>query len=87
MHRRLLSHFTEHSVISEQQTAYMKENSTVQQLIYMVHMIRTTWANKKIMQGVFLDVSASYHFDKVFLFADDTCMFATGNDPAETSAM
>ena len=61
MHRRLLSHFTEHSMISERQVAYMKGDSTVQQLIYIVHMIRTTWTNKKIMQGVFLDVSAAFY--------------------------
>ena len=160
MHRRLLSHFTENSVISERQAAYMKGDSTVQQLLYIVHIIRTTWTHKNIMQGVFLDVSAA--FDKawhpaiiakleqvkiggsflelfksylsnrkqivtidgfkstsktimagvpqgsrlgpllwilyandilddleceVLLFADDTCMFASGSDPAETTAM
>ena len=160
MHRRLLSHFTDHSVISERQAAYLKGNSTIQQLIYIVHIIRTTCTRKAIMQGVFLDVSAA--FDKawhpaiiakleqvkvggsfldlfksylsnrkqivtingfksasrtimagvpqgsrlgpllwilyandilddleceILLFADDTCMFASGNDPAETTAM
>ena len=160
MHRRLLSHFTDHSVISERQAAYLKGDSTIQQLIYIVHIIRTTWTRKAIMQGVFLDVSAA--FDKawhpaiiakleqvkvggsfldlfksylinrkqivtidgfksatrtimagvpqgsrlgpllwilyandilddleceILLFADDTCMFASGNDPAETTAM
>ena len=160
MHRRLLSHFTDHNVISERQAAYLKGDSTVQQLLYIVHKIRTTWTHKKIMQGVFLDVSVA--FDKawhpaiiakleqvkvggsflelfksylsnrkqivtidgfkstsrvilagvpqgsrlghllwilyandilddleceVLLFADDTCMFASGNDPAETTAM
>ena len=160
MHRQLLSHFTEHSVISNRQAAYMKGDSTVQQLLYIVHIIRTTWTHKKIMQGVFLDVSAAFYkawhpaiiaklehvkvggsflelfksylsnrqqivtidgykstsriimagvpqgsrlgpllwilyandiLDEleceVLLFADDTCMFASGNDPAETSAM
>ena len=160
MHQRLLSHITDNNVISEKQAAYMKGDSTIQQLLYIVHIIRTTWTHKKIMQGVFLDVSAA--FDKawhpaiiakleqvkiggsfldlfksylsnrkqivtidgfkstvrgitagvpqgsrlgpllwilyandilddleseVLLFADDTCMFASGNDPAETSAM
>ena len=160
MHRRLLSHFADNSTISERQAAYLKGDSTIQQLLYIVHMIRTTWTSKKIMQGVFLDVSAafdkawhpaiiakleqvkigisflellkSYLSDRkqivtidgckstcktikagvpqgsllgpllwilyandlldgieceVLLFADDTCMFASGKDPAETTAM
>ena len=158
MHKRLLQHFSENNVISEKQAAYLKGDGTIQQLTYIIHMIRTTWTKKNIMQGVFLDVSAafdkawhagllakleqvkvsgkclelfkSYLSDRrqivtidgckseikylkagvpqgsrlgpllwilyandilediesnIFLFADDTCMFAEGNNPAETT--
>ena len=64
MHSRLLLHFTENNVISQKQAAYLKGDSTIQQLIYIVHMIRTNWTKKNIMQGVFLDVSAA--FDKAW---------------------
>ena len=64
MHARLLRHFTENDVISKRQAAYLKGDSTIQQLIYIVHLIRTTWTKKSIMQGVFLDVSAA--FDKAW---------------------
>ena len=158
MHKHLLRHFSDNNVISEKQAAYLKGDGTIQQLTYIVHIIRTTWTKKKIMQGVFLDVSAA--FDRawhagllakleqvkvdgkclellksylnerrqivtidgckseikylragvpqgsrlgpllwilyandiledieshIFLFADDTCMFAEGNNPAETA--
>ena len=158
MHARLLRHFIENNVISQRQAAYLKGDSTIQQLIYITHTIRTNWTKKNIMQGVFLDVSAA--FDKawhagliakleqvkvggnfiellkaylnnrkqivtidgfkseildvkagvpqgsrlgpllwilyandiledieseILLFADDTCMFATGKNPAETT--
>ena len=158
MHKRLLRHFSDNNVISEKQAAYMKGDGTIQQLAYILHMIRTTWTKKNIMQGVFLDVSAafdkawhagllakleqvkvsgkclelfmSYLSDRkqivtidgcfsevkelkagvpqgsrlgpllwilyandilediecnIFLFADDTCMFAEGNNPTETA--
>ena len=64
MHARLLRHFTQFNVISKRQAAYLKGDSTIQQLIYIVHLIRTTWTKKNIMQGVFLDVSAA--FDKAW---------------------
>ena len=64
MHKRLLAHFSDNNVISDRQAAYLKGDSTIQQLLYIVHMIRTTWTQKKIMQGVFLDVSAA--FDKAW---------------------
>jgi hypothetical protein len=158
MHNRLLEHFLENNVISDRQAAYLKGDSTIQQVLYIVHIIRTTWTKNKIMQGVYLDVSAA--FDKawhpailakleqvkikgkfldlfqtylsnrkqivvidgcksqekpilagvpqgsrlgpllwilyindiiedleseVFIFADDTCMFAEGKDAAETA--
>ena len=64
MHRRLLSHFIENNIISERQAAYLKGDSTIQQILYIIHLIRTTWSKKQIMQGVYLDVSAA--FDKAW---------------------
>jgi hypothetical protein len=64
LHKRLLDHFLENNVISHRQAAYLKGDSTIQQVLYIVHMIRTTWSKKAIMQGVFLDVSAA--FDKAW---------------------
>ena len=158
VHRILLDHFISNDIISVHQAAYLKGDSTVQQLLYIVHMIQLSWTRGDICQGVFLDVSAA--FDKcwhsgllakleqnrvegkclnlfqsylsnrsqvvvvdgvksdikpilagvpqgsrlgpllwilyindivenleseVLLFADDTCLFATGKDPAETA--
>ena len=64
LHKRLLEHFIANNVISNRQAAYLKGDSTIQQVLYIVHMIRTTWSKKDIMQGVFLDVSAA--FDKAW---------------------
>ena len=60
MHNRLLSHCTENRVISERQAAYMKGDSTVNQLLYLVHTIRSAWTNKKSSQGLFLDVMGAF---------------------------
>ena len=65
MHARLLSHFLSNNIISERQAAYMKGDSTVQQLLYIVHLIKSSWNNGKITQGCFLDVSAA--FDKCWI--------------------
>ena len=64
LHKRLLDHFLENNVISHRQAAYLKGDSTIQQVLYIVHMIRTAWSKKAIMQGVYLDVSAA--FDKAW---------------------
>ena len=64
MHDRILKHCTENNIISEKQAAYLKGDSTVSQLLYIVHKIRLNWEHKKITQGLFLDVSAA--FDKVW---------------------
>ena len=64
MHNRLLSHFIDNNVISERQAAYLKGDSTVNQLLYIVHFIRTSWAKGNVTQSLFLDVSAA--FDKVW---------------------
>ena len=64
MHDRILKHCIENNIISEKQAAYLKGDSTVSQLLYIVHKIRLNWEHKKITQGLFLDVSAA--FDKVW---------------------
>ena len=64
LHDRLLKHCTEHNIISEKQGAYLKGDSTVSQLLYIVHNIRNNWGNKNITQSLFLDVSSA--FDKVW---------------------
>ena len=158
MHNRLSGHFTKNNLISERQAAYLKGDSTIQQLLYIINLIRKSWTKGCITQGIFLDVSAA--FDKcwhkgilaklnqakivnscynlfesylssrlqctvvdgfkskfreikagipqgsklgpilwllyvnditlnieseILLFADDTCCFASGRDPAETA--
>ena len=64
LHDRLLKHCLENKVITEKQAAYLKGDSTVSQLLYIVHNIQQNWANRKITHGVFLDVSSA--FDKVW---------------------
>ena len=64
LHDRLLKHCIENEIITEKQAAYLKGDSTVSQLLYIVHNIKQNWTNKKITQGVFLDVSSA--FDKVW---------------------
>ena len=64
MHDRLVKHCIENDIITEKQAAYLKGDSTVSQLLYIVHNIRNSWGNKNITQGLFLDVSSA--FDKVW---------------------
>ena len=64
IHDRLLKHCIENSIISEKQAAYLKGDSTVSQLLYIVHNIRKNWTNNQISHGLFLDVSSA--FDKVW---------------------
>lgn len=64
IHARLLDHCVEHNVISNRQAAYLKGDSTISQLTYLVHKIRLSWGQGKITQCVFLDISAA--FDKVY---------------------
>ena len=60
LHDGLLKHCTEHNIISEKQAAYLKGDSTVSQLLYIVHNIRNNWGNKNITQSLFLDVSSAF---------------------------
>ena len=64
IHDRLIKHCIENEIITEKQAAYLKGDSTVSQLLYIVHNIKHNWTNKKVTQGLFLDVSAA--FDKVW---------------------
>ena len=62
IHNRLSAHFTENNVIAERQAAYLKGNSTIQQLLCIINLIRKSWSKGCITQGIFLDISAA--FDK-----------------------
>ena len=64
IHERILKHCMENKIISEKQAAYLKGDSTVTQLLYIVHKIKKNWAEKKLTHGLFLDVSSA--FDKVW---------------------
>ena len=64
IHERLLSHCVFHNIITERQAAYLKGDSTITQLLYLVHQIRKNWGIGKITQTCFLDISAA--FDKVW---------------------
>ena len=64
MHDRLLKHCLENNVITEKQAAYLQGDSTVSQLLYIVHKIRKNWSENKLTHGLFLDVSSA--FDKVW---------------------
>ena len=64
IHERLLEHCISNNLISERQAAYLKGDSTISQLISIVHYIRSCWGTSKIVQGAFLDISAA--FDKVW---------------------
>ena len=48
LHDRLLKHCTENNIITDKQAAYLKGDSTVSQLMYIVHNIKQNWTNKKI---------------------------------------
>ena len=74
----------------------MKGDSTTNQLQYLTHFIRSTWASGKIAHGLFLDVSAAFILyindikddleSKISIFADDTTLIATGLNEVGTSA-
>ena len=60
VHNRLLRHLLESNIITEKQAAYLPNDSTANQLLYIVHKIKTSWANKHISQACFLDISAAF---------------------------
>ena len=64
IHKRLLDHCLEYSIISDRQAAYLKGDSTIHQLLYIVDKIKSQWTKGNITHGIFLDVKAA--FDKVW---------------------
>ena len=64
IHERLLFHCIRHKIITERQAAYLKGDSTISQLLYIIHQIRTSWGKGNLCHGVFLDISSA--FDKVW---------------------
>ena len=64
IHDRLLKHCIENNIITERQAAYLQGDSTISQLVYIIHQIKSSWGQSKISQGVFLDISSA--FDKVW---------------------
>ena len=59
-----MSHLTSNDIISYRQAAYLKGDSTVNQLLYIVDYIRKSWSKGHVTQSLFLDISAA--FDKVW---------------------
>ena len=64
VHKRLLAHLMDNDLISHRQAAYLKGDSTIQQLSIILHKIKLAWSKGEKTQGVFLDVSAA--FDKAW---------------------
>ena len=64
IHKRLLNHCIENHIISQKQAAYLKGDSTVNQLLYIVHKIRMSSTKGDITHGIFLDIKSA--FDKVW---------------------
>ena len=64
IHKRLLNHCLENNLISNKQAAYIKGDSTIHQLLYIVHKIKSSWTKGDITHGIFLNVKAV--FDEVW---------------------
>ena len=64
MHNRLLRHCEENNIITDRQAAYLKGDSTINQLITIVHKVKQSWTKGHTPISVFLDISAA--FDKVW---------------------
>ena len=64
IHARLLAHCTENDIITERQAAYIKGDSTINQLLYIVNLIRTAWGQSNMVHGIFLDIDGA--FDKIW---------------------
>ena len=60
IHKRLLNHLLTNQIITKCQAAYIPADSTSQQLLSIIHQIKTAWANDKIAHGVFLDISSAF---------------------------
>ena len=64
IHKRLLDHCIENNIISNKQAAYLKGDSTINQLLYIVDKIKKSWTKGDITHGIFKDVKSA--FDKVW---------------------
>ena len=60
IHHRLLLHLLDNNIITEKQAAYLPNDSTANQLLYIVHKIKSSWTEKHISQACFLDISAAF---------------------------
>ena len=60
IHQRILGHLLQNDIITERQAAYLPNDSTANQLLYIVHHIKTSWGKKNISQACFLDISAAF---------------------------
>ena len=60
VHNRILRHLLDNNIITEKQAAYLPKDSTTNQLLYIVHHIKTGWTKKKISHACFLDISAAF---------------------------
>ena len=58
------SHLTENKLISIRQAAYLKGDTTTNQLLYIVNKIRSAWQQGNLVQGSFMDVDGV--FEKVW---------------------
>ena len=54
MHDRLSGHITDNNLISDRQAAYLKGDSTIQQLLYIINLIRKSLTKNCITQGIIL---------------------------------
>ena len=64
IHNGLLTHCLDNNLITHRQAAYLKGDSTINQLLYIIHKIRLSWTKGCVTHGIFLDVRAA--FDKVW---------------------
>ena len=60
IHSRILRHLLDNNIITEKQAAYLPNDSTTNQLLYIVHKIKAAWAQRNLSQAVFLDISAAF---------------------------
>ena len=50
----------DNNIINEKQAAYLPKDSTTNQLLYIVHQIKASWAKNQISHACFLDISAAF---------------------------
>ena len=59
-----MNHCTDHNLITDRQAAYISGDSTINQLLTLVHKIQKSWTENNLTQAAFLDIHAA--FDKVW---------------------